>query len=107
MVDISILITGLQYWTDKSDPSSNPHDDLNFHPQSSHGLRNLPVGRRHNNGYEYFQNVDYKLIRHSPQHSWSRVEDSWSCPQGFEPSNGICQGKLISTSCFIATSEKI
>lgn len=95
-------LTGTQYWIDQSDPSSHPHNDkINFHPQSSHGLRSLPVGSRRNSGFEHYQDVDYRLTHHSPQQSWSGVEDIWSCPQGFEPSNGICQGKLISKPCFV------
>jgi hypothetical protein len=87
-------LTGPQYWIDQSDPSSDP--------QSSPGLRSLPVGRRHNTGSEYYQDVGYRSTHHSPQQPRSRVKDTWNCPQGFEPSNGICQGKLISKPFFVS-----
>lgn len=95
-VDLFILITltGPQYWIDHSDPSSDP--------QSSPGLRSLPVGRRHNTGSEHYQDVGYRSTHRSPQQPWSRVKDTWNCPQGFEPSNGICQGKFISKPFFVS-----
>jgi hypothetical protein len=90
-------LTGVQYWVDRNEPSPDPHNDnLHFRSQSSRGLRNLPPSRIHNSGYEYYQDADHTLTRHSPQQTWSRTRDIWSCPQGFEPSNGICQGKLLS-----------
>lgn len=100
------ILTGPQYWTDQSDLSSDLHNDLNFHPQSSHGLRNLPVGHKRNSGYEYYQGIDYKLPHHSPQQFGSRVENTWSCPQGFEPSSGICQGKLILSHVLLTLLRK-
>lgn len=101
-------LTGVQYWIDRNEPYSDPHSDkLSFHPQSSHGLRSLPAGRRHNSGYEYHQDADSILTRHSPHQTWGRTSDIWSCPQGFEPSNGICQGKLMSLSAVLYVSGRV
>ncbi|XP_069698018.1 hemicentin-1-like isoform X2 [Periplaneta americana] len=84
--------SGLQYWNDRTDLYPNPGNERShFPPQSSLGLRSLSPGHRRNSGYEYFEDNDYKPNHQSPQHIWSRIENGWGCPQGFEPSNGICQ----------------
>jgi hypothetical protein len=72
---------GLQYWTDQDGRSSGPHSEqLKSRALSLH--RHRQDGR-----HEYYHGDDYSSI----------VRDAWSCPQGFEPSNGICQGTLLVT----------
>jgi hypothetical protein len=94
-------LTGIQYWVDQSNLYSDPHDGRLSYPQSSHELRSLQARHTRKNGNEYHKDVDYILTHQRPQQTWSRVENTWSCPQGFEPLNGICQGKLISEPCLL------
>jgi hypothetical protein len=74
-------LAGLQYWTDQDGRSSDPHGE-------QVRSRALSLHRHAHDGYhEYYHGGDYSSI----------VRDAWSCPQGLEPSNGICQGALLVT----------
>lgn len=67
-------LAGVQYWTDQDGRSAGHHNEK---PKS----RALSLHNHTHNGHQ-----DYYS---------SSARDAWSCPQGFEPSSGICQGTLL------------
>jgi len=69
-------VAGVQYWTDQDGHSAGHHNEkLKSRALSLHN-------HTHNGRLNYYHAGDYSSI----------ARDTWSCPQGFEPSSGICQG---------------
>jgi len=67
-------LAGVQYWTAQDGHSAGHH---NAKPKSlTLSLHN----HTHDGHHDYYS---------------STARDAWSCPQGFEPSSGICQGMLL------------
>jgi hypothetical protein len=72
-------LAGVQDWTDQDGRSAGHHSEqltsralsLQSHTHSGHD--------------DYYHAGDYSSV----------ARDAWSCPQGFEPSSGICQGMLL------------
>ena len=74
-------LTGVQYWTDQDGRSAGHHSEkLKSRALSLHN-------HTHNGHHDYYHAGDYSSV----------ARDAWSCPQGFEPSSGICQGMLLIT----------
>lgn len=72
-------LAGVQYWTDQDGRSAGHQSEK---PKS----RALSLhNNTHNGRHDYYHTGDYGSI----------TGDAWSCPQGFEPSSGICQGMLL------------
>lgn len=70
----SVTLAGVQYWTDQDGRSAGHHNEK---PKS----RALSLhNHTHNGRRDYYSSI---------------ARGAWSCPQGFEPSSGICQGTLL------------